>query len=90
MHSAIRSLQFNPKASIGPRADGCDPVLTDGPGAAEWRAQNLYAHTKIERRADKHWGCGFDLPSAVSFYRSKFLDCLTGAVANSYPNVVLP
>ena len=29
-----------PKASIGPRADGCDPVLTDGPGAAEWRAQN--------------------------------------------------
>jgi hypothetical protein len=46
MHSAIRSLQFIPKAAIGPRADGCDPVLTDGPGAAEWRAQNSYAPRK--------------------------------------------
>jgi hypothetical protein len=30
VHSAIRSLQFNPKAAIGPRAGGCDPVLTVG------------------------------------------------------------
>lgn len=29
------------------------------------------------------------LVRAVSFYRSKFLDCLRGAVANSYPNVDL-
>ena len=29
------------------------------------------------------------LVHAVSFYRSKFLDCLRGAVANSYPNVDL-
>jgi hypothetical protein len=27
--------------------------------------------------------------SAVSLYRSKFIDCLAGAVANSYPNVDL-
>ena len=27
--------------------------------------------------------------SAVSIYRSKFLDCLRGAVTNSYPNVDL-
>src|SRR5258707_15446781 len=27
--------------------------------------------------------------SAVLLYRSKFLDCLRGAVANSYPNVDL-
>src|SRR5262249_29762849 len=30
-----------------------------------------------------------DIGSAVLLYRSKFLDCLTGAVANSYPNVDL-
>jgi hypothetical protein len=29
------------------------------------------------------------LVRAVSFYRSKFLDCLRGAIANSYPNVDL-
>src|SRR5215472_8606340 len=29
------------------------------------------------------------LVRAVSFYRSKFLDCLRGAVANSYPNLDL-
>jgi len=29
------------------------------------------------------------LVRAVSFYRSKFLDCLRDAVANSYPNVDL-
>ena len=30
-----------------------------------------------------------DIGPAVLLYRSKSLDCLTGAVANSYPNVDL-
>src|SRR5262249_60418689 len=30
-----------------------------------------------------------DIGSAVLLYRSKFLDCLRGAVASSYPNVDL-
>jgi len=30
-----------------------------------------------------------DIESAVSIYRSKFLDCPAGAVPNSYPNVDL-
>ena len=45
--------------------------------------------------AEAYWGggygrygcCGLDLPSAVSLYRSKFIDCAAGAVLNSYPNV---
>jgi hypothetical protein len=32
---------------------------------------------------------GLALPSAVSLYRSKFLDCLAGAVQYSYRNVDL-
>ena|SRR6516225_3920303 len=47
--------------------------------AARWRAVIQCAISRAPSRQD--------IGSAVSLYRSEFLDCLRGAETNSYPNV---
>jgi hypothetical protein len=39
--------------------------------------------------ASRHYTRNISAESAVSLYRSKFIDCLAGPVSNSYPNVDL-